>query len=380
VGGAHGAQNTGNSIGEIPSVKLHAPPGGSSSIAFGSVIDTTSAPTIDRSDEAALAFLAEVNEKQQTHGKLSVRDFHLIASFPLFEHTYNQNQISRLRYADKVAATPQFLKVLNAQFGAPAPMPSTQFAAPAPMPSVAPTAAVAPQMAFPSSSPGMVAAVPMEAATEIDANGSRTACRGGGAGGMQNVGNSIGDIPSVKLHAPPGGSSSIAFGAAIDHNAAPTIDRSDAAARTFLEEVNAKYQMQGKLGVRDFHLMGSFPLFEQTYNTFRISSMSYAEKVTTTPSLLKALNSICGTSVISMCGTSVQGMPCSEVINTTMASASAQPMDMMGGSDMSGARRTANRSSAGGTGGMQNVGNSIGDIPSVKLHAPPGGQSQIAFG
>jgi len=36
----------------------------------------------------------------------------------------------------------------------------------------------------------------------------RTANRGGGSGGMQNVGNSIGDIPSVKLYAPPGGASS----------------------------------------------------------------------------------------------------------------------------------------------------------------------------
>ena len=63
--------------------------------------------------------------------------------------------------------------------------------------------------------------------------GVRTANRGGGAGGMQNVGNSIGvsplfsllpaakfyrvtlsqDVPSVKLHAPPGGASSICFGA-----------------------------------------------------------------------------------------------------------------------------------------------------------------------
>eukprot|EP00658_Telonema_sp_P-2_P009494 TRINITY_DN1354_c0_g1_i2.p1 TRINITY_DN1354_c0_g1~~TRINITY_DN1354_c0_g1_i2.p1 ORF type:complete len:258 (+),score=29.22 TRINITY_DN1354_c0_g1_i2:390-1163(+) len=38
--------------------------------------------------------------------------------------------------------------------------------------------------------------------------------------------------------------------------------------------------------------------------------------------------------------------------------------------------RTANRN----TGGLQNQGNTIGDVPSVKLHAPPGGTSSISFG
>jgi len=42
--------------------------------------------------------------------------------------------------------------------------------------------------------------------------GVRTAQRAPSQGGSQNVGNTIGDTPSVKLHAPPGGVSSISFG------------------------------------------------------------------------------------------------------------------------------------------------------------------------
>merc|ERR1712227_1188806 len=107
----------------------------------------------------------------------------------------------------------------------------------------------------------------------------RTASRGGGAGGMQNVGNSIGDIPSVKLHAPPGGSSSISFGQEIDSNTTAAMDKSDTAAVRFLQETNAKFSASAKLSVRDFHMLGSFPLFEAVYNEWAISRMSYAEKI-----------------------------------------------------------------------------------------------------
>ena len=46
--------------------------GGTSSISFGGAIDASTAPIIDRSDTAALAFLAEATAKQQTQGKLGV--------------------------------------------------------------------------------------------------------------------------------------------------------------------------------------------------------------------------------------------------------------------------------------------------------------------
>jgi hypothetical protein len=52
-------------------------------------------------------------------------------------------------------------------------------------------------------------------ATGMDVGGkpaARTASRGASQGGSQNVGNTIGSVPSVKLHAPPGGASSISFG------------------------------------------------------------------------------------------------------------------------------------------------------------------------
>lgn len=423
-------QNVDNAIGDIPSVKLHAPPGGVTSVSIGGPIDVSSAPVVDRSDDGAMTLLAELNHKMATEGKLGVRDFNRIASFPLFEHMYSQHQISQLRYADKVNATPSFLKVLNTQFGgAVAPAPVQQMAMPA-MPDA------------PVMDNGMF---------EAPVGGSRTANRGGGAGGMQNVGNtigevpsvklhappggasafgstgatmamlgggpdptpvnhsaamqqpgvggegpirtanrssaggthgaqnvgnSIGDIPSVKLHAPPGGATSVSFGAEIDTNAAPQLDRSDASALQFLMEANAKYQASGKLGVRDFLLVGSFPLFEHVYNQYRISSLSYAEKVNISGSMLKALNA--------QCGTMPAPVQCAAVAPTApMPSMDyQQPVSMSIPSEQTNvnAKRTANRSSAGGTGGMQNVNNFIGDIPSVKLHAPPGGASQIAFG
>ena len=114
----------------------------------------------------------------------------------------------------------------------------------------------------------------------------RTANRAGGAGGMQNVGNSIGDVPSVRLYAPPGGGSS--FTAA-------------------------------------------------------------------------------GGATMAMLGGGPDPAP-----TAYQTSSSAAPIDAEG------PIRTASRGV--GAGGMQNVGNSIGEIPSVKLHAPPGGASQVMFG
>merc|ERR1711998_51683 len=117
---------------------------------------------------------------------------------------------------------------------------------------------------------------------------TRTRCTGGTAE------NTIGSVPSVKVHAAPGGSSSISLGADIDTSAAPSQDKSDATALSFLSDTNQKYKTQGKLTVRDFHMIGSFPLFQPTYEELRISSMSYAEKVNASGKLLSALNRLVG--------------------------------------------------------------------------------------
>ena len=42
--------------------------------------------------------------------------------------------------------------------------------------------------------------------------------------------------------------------------------------------------------MRDFHMVGSFPLFEGVYQELRISTMSYAEKVNISGRLVSRLN------------------------------------------------------------------------------------------
>jgi len=379
-------QNTNNTIGDIPSVKLHQAPGGSSSVFLGGPTENIAAPAatpaMDRSDTGALQILAELNEKHRTTGKLAVRDFHLIASCPLFEHVYTQHQISRLRYADKVNATGGFLKALNEQFGAAEPQHQPAPAQPVATPDLVPHATVPLSNSIQAPQPFVAPVAPMDiyhavpqpepTGMQIDmqaeqTQGTRTASRGGGAGGMQNVGNSIGDVPSVKLHAPPGGGSSISFGTEIDTNAvAAQTDRSDTAALAFLQEATIKLNTGQKLSIRDFHMLGSFPLFESVYQSMGISRMSYAEKINVASNFLKSLNT----------SFSVHAAPVSCAAMQTRLPQPMAPQQHMYGSGV--AQRTASR--GGGAGGMQNVGNSIGDIPSVRLHAPPGGGSSIAFG
>merc|ERR1712216_26854 len=118
---------------------------------------------------------------------------------------------------------------------------------------------------------------------------TRTRCTGGTAD------NTIGAVPSVKVHHAPGGGSSISIGSDINNTAAPTADKSDASALAFLDEANIKFKQQGKLAVRDFHLISSFPLFEGVYQESRISTMSYAEKVNVSGRLLQQLNELVGT-------------------------------------------------------------------------------------
>merc|ERR1711939_1085431 len=72
--------------------------------------------------------------------------------------------------------------------------------------------------------------------------------------------------------------------------AAQAVDRSDAAALTFLQSANDKFRSTGKLSVRDFHMLGAFPMFEFVYQTHQFASMSYAQKLNATPQFLKALN------------------------------------------------------------------------------------------
>ena len=93
--------------------------------------------------------------------------------------------------------------------------------------------------------------------------------------------------------------------------------------------------------------------------------MSYAEKVNVTGPFLKALNNQPSSGPAS-CG----GIP--HLVEPTYTA------PMMENFEGKPPQRTASRGV--GAGGMQNVGNSIGEIPSVKLHAPPGSASQVMFG
>lgn len=161
------------------------------------------------------------------------------------------------------------------------------------------------------------------------------------------------------MHAAPGGTSTISLGADINTTSATTTDKSDAAAIAFLQEANQKFKTAGKLAVRDFHMIGQFPLFEQTYGDLRISSMSYAEKVNASAKLLNSLNNLVGE-------------PANRTVlqNSTNATAApAQPQCAFEDSTTSGASRTKC------VGGVAE--NTIGDVPSVKIHHAPGGSSSI---
>jgi len=85
--------------------------------------------------------------------------------------------------------------------------PDNRFAAPAPAPQ-------APQVV--QASPAAPVSAPFDTsydpAQDFSTHKSRTANRASGAGALQNTGNTIGDVPSVKLHHAPGGNSSICFG------------------------------------------------------------------------------------------------------------------------------------------------------------------------
>jgi hypothetical protein len=188
---------------------------------------------------------------------------------------------------------------------------------------------------------------------------TRTRCTGGTAD------NTIGAVPSVKVHHAPGGVSSISIGSDINNTAAPTADKSDASALAFLDEANSKYKQQGKLAVRDFHLISSFPLFEGVYQELRISTMSYAEKVNVSGRLINELNKLVGAPAGGRAVLTQQNHNASAAPVVTSQQCYTVPQQDCGAA--------ASRTHC--VGGVAD--NTIGDIPSVKLHHAPGGASSI---
>jgi len=247
-----GSQNVNNTLGDVPSVRLYAPPGGSSSISFGG----------------------------------------------------EEPQMAAPRQA------------------APAPWGMSEPAAPAPMyQQQAPPAAYqqpAPPQAYmpaPSSAPY----------GQDMGGGTRTAYRAPSQGGSQKVGNTLGDVPSVKLHAPPGGASSISFGGGYD---APAPVQQRAPAPYAAAPAPAAYQQPAPAAYQQ-------PVYQQQQ----------------APAAYQPAHAPQGGYV---------------------------PSTQNFGDGAKAAARTASRGAS--QGGSQNVGNTIGSVPSVKLHAPPGGASSISFG
>lgn len=189
--------------------------------------------------------------------------------------------------------------------------------------------------------------------------GTRTRCTGGTAD------KTIGYIPSTRVHQAPGGSSSISIGSDINLSEAPAVDKSDASALAFLNTANLKYKEQGKLAVRDFHMIGSFPLFEGVYQELRISTMSYAEKVNVGGRLINELNKLANTPAAPRAVLTQQNMNASAAPMAAPQQCYAAPQQEYGAS--------ASRTHC--VGGVAD--NTIGDIPSVKLHHAPGGSSSI---
>ena len=167
------------------------------------------------------------------------------------------------------------------------------------------------------------------------------------------------------MHHAPGGSSSISIGSDINSTAAPAVDKSDVSALSFLNEAALKYKQQGKLAVRDFHMVGSFPLFEGVYQELRISTMSYAEKVNISGRLINELNKLVNTPAAPRAVLTQQNMNAGVAPMAAPQQCYAAPQQHYGSS----APRTHC------VGGVTD--NTIGDIPSVKLHHAPGGASSI---
>eukprot|EP00658_Telonema_sp_P-2_P076301 TRINITY_DN6654_c0_g2_i4.p1 TRINITY_DN6654_c0_g2~~TRINITY_DN6654_c0_g2_i4.p1 ORF type:complete len:425 (+),score=145.50 TRINITY_DN6654_c0_g2_i4:81-1355(+) len=379
-----------NSIEGRPSSRVLSAPGGSSSISIGADIDTSTAMAANKSDEAALAFLQETNGKVATGGKLSVRDFHMIGSFPLFESVYTEQRISSMSYAEKVANGNKLMRCLNEMVGTaaqPAPVAQQQVQQQQPVMQQQPVQQQG-GISFDDGSTGMartqcVGGVADNSIGDIPsvkvhhAPGGQSSLASGGAtmamlGGVDEsavqfqqhaaepatrtrctggtADNAIGSVPSVRVHNVPGGSSSISFGGDEPTSAAPSSDKADTNAIAFLQEANAKFSANGKLSVRDFHMFNSFPMFEPICTDMRMGDMSYAEKVNSTSRLLTALNAFVGETA-------------TRPVLQPVTNATAAPGQCDGPS------RTKC------VGGVAD--NTIGEVPSVKIHHAPGGSSSI---
>merc|ERR1712194_279015 len=176
--------------------------------------------------------------------------------------------------------------------------------------------------------------------------------------------NSIIGKPSSRVLSTPGGSSTLSLGQDIDTSSANQ-DKDDNTAIAFLQETQAKYAAEGKLSVGDLTKLCTFPLFDEVLEKqLNISSMPFTEKRNVGDKVMMGLASY------------TQGAPQAPAPAAPQANVSVQQAPLIAGGQTMEAPQ--------GGSGTQCVGsvtqNSIGDIPSVKLHAPPGGTSSITFG
>jgi len=232
---------------------------------------------------------------------------------------------------------------------------------------------------------------------------TRTAARPAAQGGSQNVNNTLGDIPSVKLYAPPGGASSISFGggepvhaplktiqpqappapapapvyaaapapaayAAPAAPAAPAQGHFDVGAKSSGRTACRAPAQGGSQNVGN--TIGDVPSVKLHAPPGGSSSICFGGGYDAPPA--RAAPAPAPAPVA----------PPAPVYAAPVAAAAPAPMAAPAstGFEVGGKppARTAARACA--QGGSQNVGNTIGDVPSVKLHAPPGGSSSISFG
>jgi len=233
---------------------------------------------------------------------------------------------------------------------------------------------------------------------------SRTAARSGGQGGSQNTDNTLGDVPSVRLYAPPGGSSSICFGG--DAGPAPVQRQAPAQAPMYqqpapVQQAAPVYQ-QPAPAAYDPYSGGGGGGGHRTASrgAAQGGSQNTGNTIGDVPSV-RLYAPPGGSSSISFGGEPApapvqrqapvqqyqpppqQYQPAPAAYQPAPAAYQPAPAANTGlgfndGVGSSNGGRTASRGAA--QGGSQNTGNTIGSIPSVKLHAPPGGASSISFG
>ena len=73
-----------------PSSRVLAAPGGGSSIQIGGDIDT-STTNQDKSHDAAMNFLASLDAKMKSEGKIAVGDMSMLQTFPSFDCVCEQD-------------------------------------------------------------------------------------------------------------------------------------------------------------------------------------------------------------------------------------------------------------------------------------------------